>query len=96
MVITSTKIISMDCTILMIRVVRPLVVIHTVVCVCLAVLMSVIYWANPVAWPFLVVALLLTMSDIILVVLKNYCNKHYGRDKAREAREITTIFSQLW
>lgn len=55
--------------------------------------MSVIYWTTPVAWPFLTVALLLTLSDAILVILKNYCKKHYGRVKARK---ISVLFNHVW
>ena len=93
MVITSAQIFGLDCTMPLMRRVKPLVVVHTIVCSCLTLLMSVIYWTTPVAWPFLTVALLLTLSDTILVILKNYCKKHYGRVKARK---ISVLFNHVW
>jgi hypothetical protein len=93
MVITSIQIIGLDCTMPLVRRVKPLVVIHTIISACLTLLMSVIYWTTPVAWPFFTVAVLLTISDSILVILKNYCNKHYGRAKARKN---SVLFGHVW
>lgn len=91
MVITSIQIIGLDCTMPLVRRVKPLVVIHTTTSACLTLLMSVIYWTTPVAWPFFTVAVLLTISDSILVILKNYCNKHYAK-----ARKNSVLFSHVW
>ena len=93
MVITSYQIVGLECTMPLVRRIKPLIVVHTVMCACLTFLMSVIYWSTPVAWPFFTVALLLTLSDGILVVLKNYCKKHYGRVKTRKT---TVLFGNVW
>ena len=93
MAMASAQLVALDCAIPLMRRVKPLVVAHVAVCACLALLTSVIYWTTPVAWPFAIVALLLTLSDIILVILKNYCRKNYGRVKTRKN---TVLFKHVW
>ena len=92
MAITSYQIILADSNVPWLRLVKPLVLLHLIVCVCQTALVSVIYWTTPLKWPFLLAVFVLIVTDTLLLWLNNFVKKHYGRAKTRK---VSALFKHL-
>lgn len=92
MTITSFRIILADSNVPWLRLVKPLVLLHLLVCLCQTALVSIIYWTTPVKLPFLLAVVVLVITDILLLWLYNFIKKHYGRAKTRK---VSTLFNHV-
>jgi len=90
MSVTGFKIFMEASNVLWLRVVKPLVLLHLIVCWCQTILVSLMYWTTPVKWPFIAAVIMLVLTDAVLLLMNNFIQTNYGRN----SRKITTLFSK--
>lgn len=81
-----------DSNVIWLRLVKPIVLLHFILCFVQTGVVSIIYWTTPVKWPFLVAICVLIITDTLLVYLYKLLNTPYGRTKTRK---VSVLFNHI-